>query len=43
VVPLAAGVWRYAFLVDGEWVSPPDASRYEEDGFGGRNGVIHVR
>ena len=43
VVPLAAGVWRYAFLVDGQWVSPPDAPRYEEDGFGGRNGVIHVR
>ncbi len=43
VVPVVAGVWRYAFLVDGEWVSPPDAPRYEDDGFGGRNGVIHVR
>ena len=43
LVPIPAGVWRYAFLVDGEWISPPDAPRYEDDGFGGRNGVIHVR
>jgi hypothetical protein len=43
VLPLAAGVWRYAFVVDGRWVAPPDAPRYEDDGFGGRNGVISVR
>ena len=35
VIPLTAGVWRYAFVVDGEWVEPLDAPRYEDDGFGG--------
>jgi hypothetical protein len=42
VLPLPGGVWRYAFVVDGEWISPPDAPRYEDDGFGGRHGVLEV-
>jgi len=42
VVPLPTGIWRYAFVVDGVWVSPPEAPRYEADGFGGRNGVFEV-
>lgn len=43
VIPLPEGIWRYAFVVDGVWVTPPDAPRYEDDGFGGRNGVLEVR
>ncbi len=42
VLPLPAGIWRYAFVVDGVWIAPPDAPRYEDDGFGGRNGVLEV-
>jgi hypothetical protein len=42
VVPLDPGVWRYAFVVDGDWVRPPGASRYEPDGFGGENGVVEI-
>jgi hypothetical protein len=42
VIPLHSGVWRYAFVIDGRWVAPPDAPRYEEDGFGGRHGVLEV-
>ena len=42
VIPLGEGIWRYAFVVDGVWVVPPDAPRYEDDGFGGRNGVLEV-
>lgn len=42
VVPLPPGVWRYAFVVDGVWTRPPDAPRYEADGFGGENGVYEV-
>ncbi len=39
---LHQGIWRYAFVIDGVWTVPPDAPRYEADGFGGRNGVIEV-
>jgi hypothetical protein len=42
VIPLEPGVWRYEFVVDGRWTAPPDAPRYEEDGFGGRHGVLEV-
>ena len=42
VIPLQPGVWRYAFVVDGVWVPPQEAPRYEEDGFGGRHGVLEV-
>lgn len=42
VVALAPGIWRYAFVVDGRWIRPPDAPRYEPDGFGGENGVLEV-
>lgn len=41
-VPLQPGIWRYAFVVDGSWVRPPGAPRYEPDGFGGENGVVEV-
>lgn len=39
---LPPGLWRYAFVVDGVWTKPPDAERYEGDGFGGENGIILV-
>jgi hypothetical protein len=39
---LDPGIWRYAFVVDGVWTMPPDAPRYEDDGFGGLNGVIEI-
>ncbi len=41
-LPVEAGTWRYAFVVDGDWKTPPDAPRYEDDGFGGTNGVLEV-
>jgi hypothetical protein len=43
VVPIAPGTWRYAFVVDGRWQRPEAASRFEDDGFGGANGVIEVK
>ena len=43
VVPLAEGVYSYAFVVDGVWTTPLDAPRYDSDGFGGRNGVLDLR
>lgn len=42
VIAVPPGAWRYAFVVDGAWVKPPGASRYEEDGFGGVNGILDV-
>ncbi|MBD3336250.1 MAG: hypothetical protein GF355_12105, partial [Candidatus Eisenbacteria bacterium] len=41
-VPVPEGLWRYAFVVDGDWKAPPDAPRYEPDGFGGTNGILEV-
>lgn len=41
-VPLPAGLWRYAFVVDGTWVRPSGAPLYEEDGYGGENGVLEI-
>jgi hypothetical protein len=43
VVPVPPGRWRYAFVVDGDWVAPPGAPRTEEDGFGGVNGILEVQ
>lgn len=43
VVPLGPGVYEYAFLVDGqEWVAPPGALVYVDDGFGHQNGVLVI-
>ncbi|MFH1833836.1 MAG: hypothetical protein ABH877_02330, partial [bacterium] len=42
VIALPPGAWRYALVVDSVWVKPPGASRYEEDGFGGVNGILDV-
>jgi Glycogen recognition site of AMP-activated protein kinase len=40
VVP--RGRHEYAFTVDGQVVSPPDAAALVADGFGGKNGVLTV-
>jgi hypothetical protein len=41
-VDVNPGIWRYAFVVDGDWVRPQGAQRYEDDGFGGVNGILEV-
>lgn len=42
-VPLAPGLYRYMFLIDGrEWRSPEGATLYEDDGFGLKNAVLEV-
>ncbi len=44
VVPLAPGEHLFMYVVDGtEWVSPPLAEDYVDDGFGAKNGVVVVR
>jgi 1,4-alpha-glucan branching enzyme len=44
VVPLPPGEHLFMFVVNGtEWVSPPLAEDYVDDGFGARNGVVVVR
>jgi hypothetical protein len=42
MVAVPAGSWRYAFVVDGKWVRPEGAPRYEEGGFGEENGVLDL-
>ncbi|MDG1480260.1 MAG: glycogen-binding domain-containing protein [Myxococcota bacterium] len=39
---LAAGIYEYIYRVDGQPRTPPEAKRYQDDGFGGRNGVLIV-
>jgi len=42
-IPVEPGVHTYMFLLDGsEWVTDPQASRYNDDGFGNRNAVLAV-
>ncbi len=41
-VPVPAGTWRYAFVIDGKWVRPEGAAQYEEDGFGDEIGILEV-
>lgn len=44
VVALPPGEHLFMFVVDGaQWVSPPFAEDYVDDGFGSRNGVVVVR
>lgn len=40
--PLSPGLHKYMFVVDGEWVTDPQADRYIDDGFGNRNALIEV-
>jgi len=42
-IALPDGVYYYQFVIDGKtWVVPPHADAYEEDGFGGKNGVVII-
>ncbi len=44
VVPLSSGEHVFMFVVNGEqWVVPPLADDYVDDGFGQKNGVVVVR
>ncbi len=40
--PLSPGLHKYMFVVDGKWVTDPQADRYVDDGFGNRNALIEV-
>ncbi len=40
--PLSPGLHKYMFVVDGAWVTDPQADRYVDDGFGNRNALIEV-
>lgn len=42
IVPVPPGVHEYVYLVDGEPLTPPEATQTRPDGFGGRNGVLIV-
>ena len=39
---LTPGTYEYIYLVDGEYVTPPESIVTVEDGFGRRNGVLEV-
>ena len=44
VVALPPGEHLFMYVVDGtQWISPPRAEDYVDDGFGARNGVVIVR
>lgn len=44
VVALPPGEHVFMFVVDGaQWIVPPLAEDYTDDGFGSRNGVVVVR
>lgn len=39
---LAPGRYEYSYVVDGEWITPPESIITVDDGFGGRNGLLEV-
>lgn len=42
-VAVEPGIHEYMFVVDGaEWITPPGAEGYRDDGFGSRNAVVTV-
>jgi 1,4-alpha-glucan branching enzyme len=44
VVPLPPGEHTFMYVVNGtEWISPPMAEDYVDDGFGAKNGIVVVR
>lgn len=44
LVSLSPGEHLFMYVVDGtQWLSPPAAEDYVDDGFGARNGVVVVR
>jgi 1,4-alpha-glucan branching enzyme len=42
VVALPPGEHLFMYVVDGAWVTPPEAADFVDDGFGARNGVVVV-
>ena len=43
VVPLPPGEHLFMYVVDGtQWITPPQADDFVDDGFGSRNGVVIV-
>jgi hypothetical protein len=36
------GSYEYVYVIDGDWVTPPEAKVTVNDGFGGRNGILDV-
>lgn len=44
VVALPPGEHTFMYVVNGtQWITPPDAEEYADDGFGAKNGVLIVR
>lgn len=44
IVPLAPGEYPFMYVINGaQWLTPPLAEDYVEDGFGNRNGLVIVR
>jgi 1,4-alpha-glucan branching enzyme len=44
VVPLPPGEHAFMYVVDGtQWITPPLADDFVDDGFGAKNGVVIVR
>ncbi len=41
-IPIRPGSHQYAYVIDGEWITPPNAEITVEDGFGGRNGLLII-
>lgn len=41
-LPLDPGLYEYAYVIDGVWTTPPEATLTVDDGFGGRNGLLEV-
>jgi 1,4-alpha-glucan branching enzyme len=41
-VLLAPGRYEYRFVVNGEWMDPPNAKVYVPNPYGGRNAVVEV-
>ena len=42
IVSLPPGEHLFMYVVDGAWVTPPQAVDFVDDGFGSRNGVVVV-
>ena len=44
MITMPPGDYTFMFVVDGtQWLTPPAAEDYVDDGFGARNGVVVVR
>jgi 1,4-alpha-glucan branching enzyme len=42
LIPLPPGEHAFMYVVDGSWVTPPNAAEVVPDGFGGFNGKVVV-